>query len=171
MFRIFLSLSHLAVEAAQSPCSSFHVSFLHLTTAIIKQFSHSLPVSFICVKKKEMNNPHEAIRPNFNADRHEQERLALVENGLTTEQAIQTLERLWNLNNDREKEAWDQRLAEAAQADAQAAREVEEDAAHRRREEEEDADLARHEDKKKHKSKYTSIPDVMVPSSFHPPML
>ncbi|KAF8696488.1 hypothetical protein AX14_001564 [Amanita brunnescens Koide BX004] len=113
-----------------------------------------------------MNNPHEAIRPNFNADCHEQERLALVENGLTAEQAIQTLEHLWNLNNDREKEAWDRRLAEAAQADAQAAREVEEDAARRRREEEEDADLARREDKKKHKSKYASIPDVMVPSDL-----
>ncbi|KAF8345274.1 hypothetical protein F5887DRAFT_885173 [Amanita rubescens] len=108
-----------------------------------------------------MNNPHEAIRPDFNTDAHEQERLALLDKGLTPEQTIQTLDHLWTLHNDRDKEVWDRRLEETARAEAERAREAEEINVRRRREEEEEADTARREDKKKHKAKYAAIPDAM----------
>ncbi|KAF8325723.1 hypothetical protein F5887DRAFT_835307, partial [Amanita rubescens] len=73
----------------------------------------------------------------------------------------QTLDHLWTLHNDRDKEAWDRRLEETALAEAERAREAEEINVRRRREEEEEADTARREDKKKHKAKYAAIPDAM----------
>jgi len=51
-------------------------------------------------------DPHEAIRPDFNLEAHAPERQALLDTGLTPEQALQTLERLWTLQNNRERGEW-----------------------------------------------------------------
>jgi hypothetical protein len=138
-------------------------SFSHRISSLgFKQVSLFYPY-FSLLK---MSNPHKAIRPDFNTEAHERERLTLVEKGLTAELAVQSLELLWTLNNNKEKEVWNRRIQEAAQADAQAAREAKENEARKRREEEEDAKFSRREDKKKHKAKYATIPNIMVPSNL-----
>ena len=111
-----------------------------------------------------MNNPHEAVRPDFDAEAHELDRQALIATGLTVEQARQALDSLWTLNNERERVEWDQRRAEAAQAEAAAAQEAARVEEERIREEQEAEVLAHCEDKKKHKAKYAKIPDLSVPS-------
>ncbi len=110
------------------------------------------------------NNPYEAIRPNFNLDAHAPEKQALLDKGLTPEQALQTLELLWTLQNNQEKGEWDRQRAAIAQQEAEAAQAIADAEGQRRREEQENDDLARREDRKKHKAKYAEIPNLMVPT-------
>ena len=110
------------------------------------------------------SNPHDAVRPDFNAEAHAPEKQALLDTGLTPEQAIQTLERLWTLQNNRERQEWNRLKEVAALAEAEAAQAVADAEEQRRREEQESNELARREDRKKNKAKYAEIPNLMVPS-------
>lgn len=110
------------------------------------------------------NNPHDAVRPDFNLEVHAPEKQTLLDKGLTQEQALQTLGLLWTIQNDRERVEWDRQRGAIAQAEAEALQVAVEAENQRRREQQENDELARREDKKKHKGKYAEIPDLMVPS-------
>ncbi|KAG1717280.1 uncharacterized protein EDB91DRAFT_1353100 [Suillus paluster] len=53
-----------------------------------------------------MEDPNEAIRPDFTSPEHQDERQPLIAEGLSEEQAARSLTALWNVNNNADKERW-----------------------------------------------------------------
>jgi hypothetical protein len=53
-----------------------------------------------------LEDPNEAIRPDFTAQEHQESRQQLIEEGLSEEQAARSLTALWVLNNNTDKECW-----------------------------------------------------------------
>ncbi|KAG6326162.1 hypothetical protein ID866_12927, partial [Astraeus odoratus] len=108
-------------------------------------------------------NPHDAAQPDFTSEAHAASRLSLMNSGLTEEQAIAALANLWLINNEQERAAWDRSLAEeyrVAEDARQAAAEAEE---RQRLQSLADKEAALADERKKHKSKYTPVPNAKVP--------
>ncbi|KAG1735878.1 uncharacterized protein EDB91DRAFT_1083512 [Suillus paluster] len=98
-----------------------------------------------------LDDPNEAIRPDYTSDEHQQAREQLVNEGFTEEQAIRSLASLWTLTNNADKQCWalrQERLETVRQCEAQ-----EEEQRQQACEEEDEA--ARLEERKKNKNKYT----------------
>ena len=71
-----------------------------------------------------IRNPHEAIQPDFGADKHAHQRQLLREGGLMEEQAIAMLANLWTSTNARDRADWNciqEQRALARQEDKQVA--------------------------------------------------
>ena len=139
--------------------------YLYQTPAVFLMENTFSPNSLSLLNITMNSNPHDAVRPDFNAEAHAPEKQALLDTGLTPEQAIQTLERLWTLQNNREWQEWNRLKEVAALAEAEAAQAVADAEEQRRREEQESDELAHREDRKKNKAKYAEIPNLMVPSN------
>lgn len=108
-------------------------------------------------------NPHNAVQPDFASDEHAEARLAFTDTGLTEDQAIAMLSRLWTINIEKEKLQWDQLTAEETHA-AEEARQLAETAeALLRQQDQAEKDTALAEERKKHKNKFLPIPDAKTP--------
>ncbi|KAH7920750.1 hypothetical protein BV22DRAFT_970800, partial [Leucogyrophana mollusca] len=118
-----------------------------------------------------LENPNEAIQPDFTLDEFTADRAALVADGLTDDQAANALAALWRVTNNREKARWAQQLElDAQQEEEERARneeeqrraaETEAQRAVAKRDEEEEA---RKEDRKKNRAKYFPIRKRGVPT-------
>jgi hypothetical protein len=107
-----------------------------------------------------LEDPNEAIRPDFTAQEHQESRQQLIEEGLSEEQAARSLTALWVLNNNADKEHWatqQQRLREDHQR-----QEEQEDQERQLLKDEQEA--ARLEERKKNKNKYAPLVRGKVPS-------
>lgn len=101
-------------------------------------------------------DPNTLEVPNYALDLYAESRQPLIEAGLTEEQAVAALKRIWTADNERDKQAWQER----ANAEAQAARDQElaaQEAARR------EAEQARRDELKKNRDKYVPIPDRPPP--------
>ncbi|KAG1784715.1 uncharacterized protein HD556DRAFT_1435368 [Suillus plorans] len=96
-----------------------------------------------------LENPHEAIRPDFNAREHQPACQQLIADGLNEDQATCTLESLWTLKNNADKAHWNERQ-ERIQETRQREEEEEQQRLQVLRDEEE---AARLEERKKNKNK------------------
>ncbi|KIN97933.1 hypothetical protein M404DRAFT_31874 [Pisolithus tinctorius Marx 270] len=111
-----------------------------------------------------MEDPNQAIWPDFSTEEYNKACLQLVSDTVDNEQAAWILESLWEINNNREKAQWAACKAE----EAWQAQEVEEQAAEEHAEqlqcvceEEETAHLKEH---KKYKAKFTPIHNIKAPT-------
>ncbi|KAI5994249.1 hypothetical protein F5J12DRAFT_785813 [Pisolithus orientalis] len=114
-----------------------------------------------------MEDPNQAIWPDFSTKEYNKARWQLVSNTVDNEQAARILESIWEINNNREKVQWAAHKAE----EAWQAQEIEEQAAEEHTEqlqcahkEEEAACL---EECKKYKAKFTPIRNVKAPTGPH----
>ncbi|KAG6327323.1 hypothetical protein ID866_11766 [Astraeus odoratus] len=108
-------------------------------------------------------NPHNAVQPDFASEAHMASHLSLMDSGLTEEQAITVLAKLWIINNRQEQAAWDRPHAKESCA-AEDTRQVVAEAEERQRVQALANRKAALANKcKKHKSKYTPIPNTKVP--------
>ncbi|KAG1725658.1 hypothetical protein EDB19DRAFT_1643919 [Suillus lakei] len=98
-------------------------------------------------------DPNDAVRPNYTLEEFQEERQQLIGEGLTEEQAIQSLTALWNVNNNAERACWAARLERLEEARQQA----EEDDTQRRQDLKDEEEAARLEDRKKNKNKYAPL--------------
>src|ERR1700710_2029508 len=112
-----------------------------------------------------LDNPNNAILPDFSTKDHEPARTRLIGNGVADDiQAAGVLAALWTLTNDAAKDAWAEQIQEADRAAALAldqAAEEERQPAHK-----EEQEAARKEEHKKNKSKFVPVSTAKVPS--HP---
>ncbi|KIJ62069.1 hypothetical protein HYDPIDRAFT_95128 [Hydnomerulius pinastri MD-312] len=111
-----------------------------------------------------MENPHNVVPLNFAENEHAEARLVFTNLGKIDAEAAQSLAALWTIKNNQEKAAWDLRV-EAEALIAQEARQlVAEEAEQRRRTVADEQELAKQEEQKKYKNKFTPIPDVAIPT-------
>ncbi|KIJ60267.1 hypothetical protein HYDPIDRAFT_32390 [Hydnomerulius pinastri MD-312] len=99
-----------------------------------------------------LENPNNAIRPNFTTEEHAVDCQQLVDSGIPPKQTAAILANLWSQNNERDKARWAQRMQEQALAEAEAAQREEEEALRQRKAEE--ADCLFCEECNKNKTKY-----------------
>ncbi|KAG1733020.1 uncharacterized protein EDB91DRAFT_1057674 [Suillus paluster] len=97
-------------------------------------------------------DPNNAIRPDYTLPEFQGERQQLIDEGLSEQQATQSLTALWNFNNNTKKVRWAAR------------QEPEEDEAQRQQDLKDEEEATQLEDRKKNKSKYTPIKCGKVPS-------
>jgi hypothetical protein len=107
-----------------------------------------------------MDNPNNAVRPDYTSANFEEDRAPFLAIGLTEEQAVDLLSEQWTLKNNREKEVWGQQQQQRAEAAAEREEREEEE---RQRQEDEDAQILKDE-RKKNKAKFAPIPNVPVSS-------
>ena len=107
-----------------------------------------------------MQDPNQAIPPDYAAQEFEEDREPFLNAGLTDCQVADILAHQWALRNNRDKEAWNRRQWEAAIA---AAEEEEHQEVDCREQEDEEAQILK-DKHKKNKAKYAPIPNVPVPS-------
>ncbi|KAG1868727.1 hypothetical protein C8R48DRAFT_598185 [Suillus tomentosus] len=99
-------------------------------------------------------NPNQAVRPDFTTREHQPAWQQLIENGLTDELAIRTLEFLWTLVNNADKAHWNERqehLEELHQC------EEEEEEEEQRNQILRNEEAAKLEEQKKNKNKYAPL--------------
>ncbi|KAG6875883.1 hypothetical protein C0992_001927 [Termitomyces sp. T32_za158] len=114
-----------------------------------------------------VNDPNEAVRPNFAAEEYAAARNVLIGANLDENAAIALLENAWHANNAAEREMWERQRR--AEGEAERERERQEVEARERREEAQmlEEESVRREERKKYKSKYTEI--AMDPTPDTPP--
>ncbi|KAG1786892.1 uncharacterized protein HD556DRAFT_1434563 [Suillus plorans] len=107
-----------------------------------------------------MEDPNEAIRPNFASEEYHDARQQLIEDGITAEQATRSLAALWTINNNADKEHW-----ALKQRQERLARQREEDEEEERLQQlKDEQEAARLEERKKNKNKYAPLVRGKVPS-------
>ncbi|KAG1795242.1 hypothetical protein EV424DRAFT_1278701, partial [Suillus variegatus] len=107
-----------------------------------------------------MEDPNEAIRPNFASEEYHDTRQQLIEDGITADQAARSLAALWTINNNADKERWTLK-----QHQERLARQREEDEEEERLQQLKDEQEAAHlEERKKNKNKYALLVRGKVPS-------
>ncbi|KAG1730170.1 hypothetical protein EDB19DRAFT_1641454 [Suillus lakei] len=107
-----------------------------------------------------VQNPNEAIRPDFTIQEHQDARQQLIDEGLTVDQAARSLAALWTLANNADKERWAldrQRRYEVEQRE-------DEEEEERRQLLKDEQEAARLEERKKNKNKYAPLVRGKVPS-------
>jgi hypothetical protein len=109
-----------------------------------------------------MENPNQAVPPDYATNEFVAEREPLIDAGLTEQQASDALRNLWTVRNNRDKAVWQWRQEEAAEAD-EAERERQE--LLRQQQEDEDA-LVLKEEWKKNKAKFVPIPNRPITSEL-----
>jgi hypothetical protein len=97
-------------------------------------------------------DPDLARRSDFTLDEHQQARQPLIDEGLSEEQAARSLAALWTVNNNADKERWND---QQDRLDAARRQEVEEEQRQQNLKDEETA--ARLEERKKNKNKYSTL--------------
>ncbi|KIK74618.1 hypothetical protein PAXRUDRAFT_19694 [Paxillus rubicundulus Ve08.2h10] len=121
-----------------------------------------------------MENLHKAILPDFMSEEFTPDRLLLVNDLVTDEQASQILTNLWNNKNLKDRQAWNGRIAFDALAAQEAEAQVAEEATQRHKALADEEALALQEECKKHQTKYAQSKTqayLATPSSFLPSML
>ena len=110
-----------------------------------------------------MANPHHDTCPNYLLPEFKEAHLLFTVEGKTNAQAATLLRNIWDFNNNKAIETWDQRRAEEieAQQENRERLEQEEKRTHLLREQEEEQ--AKLEEHKKYKTKFTPIPDRPLP--------
>ncbi|KAG1792713.1 hypothetical protein EV424DRAFT_1453706 [Suillus variegatus] len=107
-----------------------------------------------------MDDPNEAIRPNFASEEYNDARQQLIEDGINAEQAARSLAALWTINNNADKERW-----ALKQRQERLARQREEDEEEERLQQlKDEQEAARLEERKKNKNKYAPLVRGKVPS-------
>ncbi|KAG1843035.1 hypothetical protein F4604DRAFT_1960735 [Suillus subluteus] len=100
-----------------------------------------------------VQNPNEAIRPDFTTQEHQDARQQLIDEGFTVDQAARSLAALWTLANNANKECW--ALERQCQHDAEQREEDEEEECRQLLKDEQEA--AHLEERKKNKNKYAPL--------------
>lgn len=112
-----------------------------------------------------LDNPNDAILPDFRTADHATARARLITNGIGDDvQAAELLATLWTLNNNTARELWAEQLEEAAR-EAEEARQlaIEEEQDHQQAIADEQ-EAARKEEQKRTKSKFVFVGNSKVPS-------
>ncbi|KAI6000105.1 hypothetical protein EDD15DRAFT_2488305 [Pisolithus albus] len=110
-------------------------------------------------------NPHLAVPPDFSTENFRLAREQLVANGVDHEAAARQLALVWTLNNDLEKQEWDQQIQQEQQEAADRNRQEEEERERQLQEQERERELALQEEKKKYRHKHAAIPQDAVIST------
>ena len=114
-----------------------------------------------------LDNPNDAILPDFSTQNHEAARARLIDNGVADDiQAAGVLATLWTLSNNAAKETWAEQIQEANRTAALAQEQAAEEERQRQRTLQEEQEAALKEEHKKNKSKFVPVSDAKVPS--HP---
>ncbi|KAG1862682.1 hypothetical protein F4604DRAFT_1882294 [Suillus subluteus] len=100
-----------------------------------------------------MEDPNEAIRPDFTSPEHQEEHQALINKGLLDQQAACSLAAIWDVNNNTDKEHW--ALRQLHLQDVRQREEEEEEQHQQLLKDEQEA--ACHEERKKNKNKYAPL--------------
>ncbi|KAG1904559.1 uncharacterized protein F5891DRAFT_1183983 [Suillus fuscotomentosus] len=104
-------------------------------------------------------NPNEAVRPDYALAEYQHECQQLINEGLTKQQAVQSLTALWNMSNNTERQHWADRQDRLRKACQQA----EEDKLQKQQDCKNEEEVARLEERKKNKNKYVPIKRRKVP--------
>ncbi|KIJ20698.1 hypothetical protein PAXINDRAFT_38932, partial [Paxillus involutus ATCC 200175] len=102
--------------------------------------------------------------PDYTIDRHAAARQHLADRGIPEPLLVPTLKDIWRDNNAEQRELWDERLHHEAQAILETERATAKEADLRQQALADELNLARQEERKKYKYKYTPIPNVAVPT-------
>ena len=109
-------------------------------------------------------DPHTLEAPDYASATYVESRQPLVEAGMTEEQAVAALTRIWTVGNARDRLAWQERANAEAQAARDQALAAQEEANQRDERERNEAEQARKDEQKKNRDKYVPIPDRPPPS-------
>ncbi|KAG2056593.1 hypothetical protein BDR06DRAFT_865884, partial [Suillus hirtellus] len=112
-----------------------------------------------------LDNPNEAILPDFTTVEYAMARARLIARGLTNEEAaVEVLETIWTFNNDAAKDAW----AEQAEIELRQVQEAQRVAAEQEEERqqvlEDELIAARKEEHKKNKAKFVPVSTAKIPT-------
>ena len=114
-----------------------------------------------------LDNPNNAILPDFSTQEHEAARARLIDNGVTDDiQAAGVLATLWTLSNDAAKDIWAEQIREADRAVALAQEQAAEEERQHQLTLRDEQEAALKEEQKKNKSKFVPVSTAKVPS--HP---
>lgn len=105
------------------------------------------------------SDPSMAICPDFSSSDYQEDRQSVMDlgEGITAEQAAVSLTKAWKIQNEREKQRWQQRIEAQAATDAEAARIAQEDNERRTAAEREEQEAADKEDRRKNRVKHLPI--------------
>jgi len=113
-----------------------------------------------------LDNPNDAILPDFETAEHAAARLSLINSGVADDaQAAAILTTLWTMSNTTAKQQWAEQLEEAARAAEQAKLHALAEQAEAQCLLDEERDAARKEERKRNKSKFTPVSSAKVPST------
>ena len=134
----------------------------HLAAASLSVLASKLSLIRILIHTmvQVAEDPNEAIRPDFTSIDHAESRQQLIENGLTEDQAADSLAALWTIANNTAKRLW----ADNLEREVANRRRAEEENAQRQQVLEDEEQAARAEDRKKNKNKYAPVRRAEVPS-------
>ncbi|KAG0704008.1 hypothetical protein DFH29DRAFT_802590 [Suillus ampliporus] len=105
-----------------------------------------------------LDNPNNAMIPDFRTADHEAARMRLIANGVADDiQAAEVLAALWTMNNDAAKEVWAEQTEATARAADLAQRQAAEEEEDRQHTLEEEQEAACKEEQKKNKSKFMPV--------------
>ncbi|KAG0697081.1 hypothetical protein DFH29DRAFT_984417 [Suillus ampliporus] len=112
-----------------------------------------------------LDNPNEAVLPDFTTVEHRDERARLLADGVADEElAAQLLAALWTMSNNAAKAAWAEQVEQAARIAEDAQRLADEEEQERQVALEEEQEVARKEEHKKNKAKFAPVAMAKVPT-------
>jgi ribosomal protein S15P/S13E len=143
-----------------------HIRHRTSLTFTSSQFSHFLLILHLAMAPL-LDNPNNAILPDFSTQEHEPARARLIGNGVADDaQAAGVLAALWTLSNDAAKDVWAEQIQEADRAATLALDQAAEQERQRQQALQEEQEAALKEEHKKNKSKFFPVSTAKVPS--HP---
>ncbi|KAG0699047.1 hypothetical protein DFH29DRAFT_983652 [Suillus ampliporus] len=105
-----------------------------------------------------LDNPNEAVLPDFTTVEHRDERARLLADGVADEElAAQLLAALWTMSNNAAKAAWAEQVERAARIAEDAQRLADKEEQERQVALEEEQEAARKEEHKKNKAKFAPV--------------
>ncbi|KAG0703489.1 hypothetical protein DFH29DRAFT_1042466 [Suillus ampliporus] len=112
-----------------------------------------------------LDNPNEAVLPDFTTGEHREERARLLADGVANEDlAAHLLAALWTMSNNAAKAAWAEQAERAARVAEDTQHLADEQEQERQAALEEEQEAARKEEHKKNKAKFVPVATAKVPT-------